>query len=185
MRKHVFRAAVLASALIALSVLTGCVSPPPPAAPAPAPEPAPAPVAQPAAPAVIAMPTILFGPNSGDFRGLTPTQTAENSAALRQVAEILRTHGYAILIEGHANPLNPPGTALRAEEETGSARMPIGLMPLSEQRARTVKAYLTDNHGIDSSMLSSVGRGGTAVVVPFADTANWWRNRRVEFILQR
>ena len=42
---------------------------------------------------------------------------------------------------------------------------------------------ILSDYGVNSSRLSTVGRGGTQPVVPRSDRNNWWKNRRVEFIL--
>jgi outer membrane protein OmpA-like peptidoglycan-associated protein len=60
----------------------------------------------------------------------------------------------------------------------------MGLQPLSEARARAVVNYLVDL-GIERGRLSSVGVGGARTVVEFGDRDNWWKNRRVEFILEK
>ena len=132
----------------------------------------------------VIVPSIIFGPNLGTFAGLDYEVMANNDRVLRRIAEILnRFEEYSILIEGHANPTTPPGTAIRAEEETGSARM-LGLQPLSEERASTVLEYLV-SLGVYRGRLSSVGMGGTRILVEFEDRDYWWQNRRVEFILIR
>ena len=56
------------------------------------------------------------------------------------------------------------------------------LIPLSRERAQAVRDFLIRN-GVDGSRLSTVGMGGTKPVVERADRENWWKNRRVEFIL--
>jgi outer membrane protein OmpA-like peptidoglycan-associated protein len=116
--------------------------------------------------------------------GIAPEVSENNDRVLRRIAEILNRFGeYSIVIEGHANPTTPPGTARRQEEETGSARV-LGLRPLSEARAGTVLEYLVEL-GVRRDRLSFVGMGGSRTLVAFEDTAYWWQNRRVEFILQR
>jgi outer membrane protein OmpA-like peptidoglycan-associated protein len=45
------------------------------------------------------------------------------------------------------------------------------------------------NLGVDKSRLTATGIGGARTLVPYADASgkpnrdNWWKNRRVEFIL--
>jgi len=51
---------------------------------------------------------------------------------------------------------------------------------LSERRAASVKAYLTDRGGIDPSLLRTEGWGKTRPLVPNTSKANKQRNRRVE-----
>jgi outer membrane protein OmpA-like peptidoglycan-associated protein len=52
------------------------------------------------------------------------------------------------------------------------------------QRAEFVKQQLIEN-GISPSRLSAVGRGGTNPIVSARDVTNRWKNRRVEFILDK
>ena len=58
------------------------------------------------------------------------------------------------------------------------------LIPLSAKRAEFVKDYLVKK-GINASRLSTVGKGGTELVVDYKDKDNNWKNRRVEFILEK
>jgi hypothetical protein len=134
--------------------------------------------------------SIMFGPDRGDFTGIPPDVLASNLRVLSRIAEILNQfRAYSIVVEGHANPVIPPGPARepggisRAEEETGSPRI-LGLQPLSEERAETVMEHLV-RLGVERGRLSAMGMGGTRVIVQFENTDNWWRNRRVEFILVR
>jgi outer membrane protein OmpA-like peptidoglycan-associated protein len=39
--------------------------------------------------------------------------------------------------------------------------------------------------GIDSSILESEGLGGANPIAAWEDRANWWKNRRVEFIVTK
>ena len=57
-------------------------------------------------------------------------------------------------------------------------------MPLSKERADAIKAYL-EKRGVSSSALTSDGMGGTMPVVDPKDKDNNWKNRRVEFILEK
>jgi outer membrane protein OmpA-like peptidoglycan-associated protein len=91
---------------------------------------------------------------------------------MKRIAEILnKFKDYRVQVEGHANPV------LRTAAEERNE-----LQPLSEQRARAVVNILVD-FGVARSRLSAVGRGGTRPVVRYEDRDNWWKNRRVEFIL--
>ncbi|MBQ4331851.1 MAG: OmpA family protein, partial [Spirochaetaceae bacterium] len=58
------------------------------------------------------------------------------------------------------------------------------LVPLSEARAELVRDMLV-SFGVKGDRLSTVGMGGRQPVVSHADRANWWKNRRVEFILEK
>jgi len=133
----------------------------------------------------IIVPSIIFAPDTGELsKGLDSVTAANNERILKRIAEVLNYFGsYRIKVEGHANPVYPPNSTQRASEEKGTAKIP-GLQPLSEQRAKAVVDYLV-NLGVDRSRLSSIGLGGTRVRVQFNDRANWWKNRRVEFILEK
>ena len=134
------------------------------------------------------VPAIIFRADNADFKGineapkngLTQEQIDNNMRVLKRIAEILnKFKGYSVSIEGHAN--NISGTEA---EETSTANGNIPLVPLSEARAETVKGILVE-FGVDASRLSTVGMGGRMPVVPRSDKDNWWKNRRVEFILEK
>ncbi|HNY16580.1 MAG TPA: FlgD immunoglobulin-like domain containing protein [Treponemataceae bacterium] len=120
----------------------------------------------------IAVPSIIFRENAADFNGLDPAVVDKNTQVLKRIAEILnKFRDYKIEVEGHAN--NVTGT--QKEEDTE-------LIPLSQLRANAVRDFLIKN-GVDGSRLTTVGMGGTKPVTARADRENWWKNRRVEFIL--
>ena len=130
----------------------------------------------------VIVPSIVFGSNSGDFKGLNSDILAVNNRILLRIAEVLNRYPtYKIKVEGHANPTTPPGTQARTDEERGT-RTVRGLQPLSEERAQSVLEFLA-THGVERSRLTAVGMGGTRIVAEFTDRDNWWKNRRVEFIL--
>jgi outer membrane protein OmpA-like peptidoglycan-associated protein len=132
----------------------------------------------------VIVPSIVFASNTGDFKRLTEEQLAHNDQILRRIAEVLEKFDtYKVTVEGHANPTTAPGTRARTTEETGTSRE-IGLKPLSQQRAQTVLNYLVEL-GVDRGRLTPLGVGSSRTVVEFADKDNWWKNRRVEFILEK
>jgi flagellar hook assembly protein FlgD len=120
----------------------------------------------------IQVPSIVFRANEADFIGLPPEVVENNNRILRRIAEILnKFRDYRVQVEGHANPV----TRTASEERTE-------LQPLSERRARATVDFLA-GFGVSRSRLSATGMGGTRPVVPYEDRDNWWKNRRVEFIL--
>jgi outer membrane protein OmpA-like peptidoglycan-associated protein len=133
----------------------------------------------------IIVPSIIFAPNTEKLtEGLDPVTSANNDRILRRIAEVLNYfETYKVKVEGHANPTYPPNSRLRASEENGTRRI-LGLQPLSEKRAKAVVEYLVDL-GIDRSRLTPVGMGGKRVRAEFTDKPNWWKNRRVEFVLEK
>ncbi|MDR2741352.1 MAG: gliding motility-associated C-terminal domain-containing protein [Treponema sp.] len=130
----------------------------------------------------IQVPSIIFRANAADFNGLAQSIGDNNYRILKRIAEILnKFRDYKITVEGHANPTTPPGSQARRNEENGSPGE-IGLQPLSENRAKATVDFLV-GFGVNRSRLSSIGMGGTRAVISFEDRDNWWKNRRVEFIL--
>ena len=122
----------------------------------------------------IAVPSIIFARDVATFDGLAPDVIERNNQILRRVAEILnRFKSYNVVVEGHAN--NVTGTE---REETNE------LIPLSKARAEAIKVILQKN-GVSAGRLSTVGMGGTRPVAAREDRDNWWKNRRVEFILRK
>ncbi|MDR2476897.1 MAG: OmpA family protein [Treponema sp.] len=120
----------------------------------------------------IQIPSIVFRENAADFEGIPPDRAGNNVRVLRRLAEILnKFRDYKIQVEGHANPV-----ARTTREERNE------LQPLSEARAKTTVNMLVE-FGVARSRLSSTGMGGTRPVVKYEDRDNWWKNRRVEFIL--
>ena len=133
----------------------------------------------------MAVPAIIFRSNAADFKTakeapgskVTPEQAANNERVLKRVAEILKKFpDYTITIVGHANNI----TGTEAEETSGD----IPLVPLSQNRAAFVKTKL-ESYGIESSRMKTEGKGGRERIASLKDTENWWKNRRVEFLLHK
>jgi len=123
----------------------------------------------------IQIPSIVFRANFADFAGLDKDVVDNNNRILRRIAQILnKFRDYKVLVEGHANTTQPAGAA-RDREETELKR-------ISEARAKAVVDILVRN-GVARNRLTSAGVGGSSPIVSFEDRNNWWKNRRVEFIL--
>jgi outer membrane protein OmpA-like peptidoglycan-associated protein len=122
----------------------------------------------------IQIPSIVFRANAADFEGLPKATVDNNNRVLRRVAQILnKFRDYRVTVEGHANPV------LGTEREEKEA-----LQPLSEARSRAVVEWL-GRFGVSRNRVSFVGKGGTKPVVSPQDQNNRWKNRRVEFILNK
>ncbi len=120
----------------------------------------------------IKVPSIIFRENGADFNNLAQEKLDNNIRVLKRIAEILnKFRDYKVKVEGHANPVTR--TVKEQTEE---------LQPLSEARAKAIVDKLVE-FGVDKNRLSYVGMGGSRPVVPYEDRDNWWKNRRVEFIL--
>ena len=129
----------------------------------------------------IQVPSIIFRANQADFAGkdvdpeygLTQEQIDNNNRVLRRIAQSLnKFREYRVQVEGHANPTsrNPPPAEAQGD------------LNLSERRARAVVDSLV-GFGVSRGRLGSVGRGSSRPIIAFEDHDNWWKNRRVEFIL--
>jgi len=134
----------------------------------------------------MAVASIIFPDGSADIFGVNERDLRTNRRVLRLVARALHRYpDYDLIIEGHANPVNAPGTQ---DRETEEARV---LVPISEARARAVLEYLSnaenfqDNPPVSRERLTAVGKGGSSVVVDFdEDPEEKTANNRVEFILK-
>lgn len=134
----------------------------------------------------MAVPSIIFLSDSSEFqkaqKNLTEEQVAKNMLVLNRIADILKKFkDYKVTIVGHANR-----TSDNLEEETLDNMNVWGraLMPLSKERADAIKAYLVKK-GVSAGSISTDGKGGTEPVANPKDKDNNWKNRRVEFILEK
>lgn len=140
----------------------------------------------------MAVPAIIFRQDEADFgvqvvddngkvvkKGITAAQAKNNERVLKRIAQILnKFKNYTVTVEGHANSV----TGLEDEETTN--KYGKALVPLSQDRAEFVIEKLK-GYGVDGSRLSAVGRGGRNPVAKLGDKDNAWKNRRVEFILNK
>ncbi|WP_294428717.1 FlgD immunoglobulin-like domain containing protein [uncultured Treponema sp.] len=140
----------------------------------------------------MAVPSIIFRQDAADFNvqvvdangkvtkpGITQAQASNNERILKRIAQILnKFKNYTVTVEGHANSVT--GT----EEEETTNKHGLALEPLSKDRAEFVKSKLK-GYGVAGDRLSAVGRGGRQPVAARGDKDNAWKNRRVEFILNK
>ena len=134
----------------------------------------------------MAVPSIIFESDAANFQKasakLNQEQIDKNVKTLNRIADILKKFkDYKVTIVGHANKItdNPDEETLDNPYEWGRASM-----PLSKERADAIKGYL-EKRGVSSSALTAEGMGGTMPVVDPKDKDNNWKNRRVEFILEK
>ncbi|MFP4485153.1 MAG: FlgD immunoglobulin-like domain containing protein, partial [Spirochaetaceae bacterium] len=127
----------------------------------------------------IRVPSIRFAPYTSDLFDVEQNLLDENLETLRRLAEILERYpDREITIEGHAVHIYwEPGSRRDREQEEV-------LVPLSRNRAQEVKEALIIL-GIERDRMDVVGFGGARPIVPHNDEENRWKNRRVEFILER
>ena len=128
----------------------------------------------------ISIPSITFAANSPSFlQGIDQDKIDKNVAVLKRLAEIFTKYQrYKIGIEGHAVMIN------WADPVKGKKEQETELLPLSKARSDAVKAYLV-KLGIADARISTEGIGGARPIVPFSDADNRWKDRRVEFWLDR
>lgn len=134
----------------------------------------------------MAVPSIIFESDAANFQTanakLDAAKVENNLKVLNRIAEILKKFkDYKVTIVGHANKItdNPDEEAIDNLQQWGRASM-----PLSKERADAIKTYLTKK-GVSASVLTTDGKGGTQPVADPKDKDNNWKNRRVEFILQK
>ncbi|HNY17090.1 MAG TPA: OmpA family protein [Treponemataceae bacterium] len=102
-----------------------------------------------------------------------------NRKTLDRIATLFtRFPDYSLTVEGYANAVFWSDEKKLAEEQKRE------LLPLSQKRADTVKAALV-MLGIDEGRITAKGLGGAKPVAAFADAQSVWKNRRVEFILEK
>lgn len=121
---------------------------------------------------------ILFAPNTPDLFLSDDEQLGSNLDTLRRLARILNRYPERdIIVEGHAAHIFLEDPARRQEQEQV-------LIPLSRARATEVMQALMIL-GVDRERMSIEAYGGSRPMVPHSNRAELWRNRRVEFLLQR
>ena len=118
--------------------------------------------------------TIYFDPDRATFRTLSKAQIDSNNETVKSIADQLLEHpNVLVVVEGYAN--NVSNTRREDIEE---------LIPLSQKRADAIKNLLIER-GVPADVISAVGKGGANPVAAWEDRANWWKNRRVEFLIRR
>lgn len=127
----------------------------------------------------IGISSIVFKPNTADFKDVEPAQKTRNLETLRLLAAKLKLFpGYDIRIEGHAVLTN------WQDKAKGEAEQKDSLIPLSKARGEAIKSALA-SAGIPASSMVTAGLGAKDPIVPDCDVKNRWKNRRVEIYLER
>ena len=127
----------------------------------------------------IVVSSIQFAGYSSDLFQVQGDLLTKNLFVLRRIANALgKFPGYKIRLEGYAvsEYWNDPKTA-EWEQKTQ-------LLPLSLNRAQAVRNAMV-LLGIDDTRFTVKGFGGTDPLVPNSDLENRWKNRRVEFYLDK
>ncbi|MCR4734236.1 MAG: OmpA family protein [Treponema sp.] len=122
----------------------------------------------------IVLNTIHFDPDRASFNKISESQRKENYETLDSLAYQFSNHpDCSVIIEGYAN--NVSNTEKEDLEE---------LIPLSQSRADAILRLLVERN-VDSDHLSAKGLGGANPIAEWKDTKNWWKNRRVEFVIEK
>lgn len=148
------------------------------------------------------VPSIVFRGDAADFKltgetddsgkviaksSLTKEQRDNDIKILNRVAQILnKFSGYKVTVVGHANPMNNyKGDEANNPEENQDGPWGRGLKALSLERAQYVRKWLVEEGKISASRLKAEGKGGLETIADKNDLQNRWKNRRVEFILEK
>jgi outer membrane protein OmpA-like peptidoglycan-associated protein len=123
--------------------------------------------------------SIVFKGYTDNYQDLPAEQAAQNRLTLdRLAAKFAKFPGYRIRLIGHAVMINWDDPNLGKPEQ---AKV---LVPLSKSRAAAIAKALAAR-GIDAKRMSIEGVGASRQVVPDSDIVNRWKNRRVEFYLEK
>lgn len=148
------------------------------------------------------VPSIVFRGDAADFgltgeldsngkiirrSSLTEDQRANNIRVLSRIAQILKKfNSYNVTIVGHANPMSAyNGNEAENPEENVDGSWGRALRPLSLERAQYVKNWLVTEGKISASRLKAEGKGGIETITDPTNLQTRWKNRRVEFILEK
>ncbi len=122
---------------------------------------------------------IYFPAYSSDFSKVDASRQATNTQALQALAQALKSAtGSKIKVIGHANKV------FWQDKIKGDREQEMTLIPLSEARAKAVTEALV-NLGVDAGLFEVAGVGADGNVEPFGDLLNNWKNRRVEFQIEK
>ncbi len=123
--------------------------------------------------------SIVFKAYTADWTDVPPDRASRNIATLNLLADKLKKFpGYQIRMQGHAVMINwddPAKGKLEQEKE---------LVPLSRARAGSIRQALVER-GIEAARMTADGVGAQDPIVPDSDLDNRWKNRRVEFFLEK
>ena len=115
---------------------------------------------------------LYFSKNGAVFTGLSRSQIRQNEKIIDEAVELIKRHpDCTVYIEGYAQ--NISGT----EKEDRTACKPLSLWRAEYVRKELIK------RGISADKIETVGMGGANPLAGPDDRSNWWKNRRVEFVI--
>lgn len=122
----------------------------------------------------ITMTTFRFDANAATFDKLDAAGKKDLDETLEKLVKKFNSvEGAHVTVEGYAN--NISGTREENEKD---------LLPLSQKRAEAIMELLAER-GIARERLSAKGMGDANPIASREDRANWWKNRRIEFYIER
>ncbi len=122
----------------------------------------------------VSVQSIRFDPNAASLTQLSDEEREEMDSMLGIITDhVMSMENSHITVYGYAN--NVSNTQKEQEEE---------LLPLSKERAEMIASLLVEK-GIPEERISVEAMGGENPIAAWEDTANWWKNRRIEFLIVR
>ena len=122
------------------------------------------------------VPNIIFGAYQHTLDSRGPAMEKRNYESIGKVVEIYNRYPlFGLGLEAHALNIYGPGTEKWKTEEQI-------LLPLTERRAESVEKALIDK-GITADRIITNAYGGLYPIASTTDSSEWWKNRRVEFIM--
>lgn len=120
----------------------------------------------------ITIQSLSFDPDAATFNELTVDQIAERDATMDSIVAVVKaTPNAKVKVMAYAN--NVSNTERENQKE---------LIPLSEKRAQVLVQMLIDR-GLKPEDVEGIGMGGANPIADWKDKANWWKNRRFEFMI--
>ncbi len=127
----------------------------------------------------ISVTSIVFKGFTADFVDIDPKLAAQNIRTLDRIAaKLAKFPGYRVELVGHAVMLNWD------DPVKGEIEQREVLIPLSNARARAIVSALRER-GVEVDRMRTEGLGAVSPVVPDSDLKNRWKNRRVDFYLDK
>lgn len=118
--------------------------------------------------------SFYFDADDSSFNSISDEQRKSNRMVLDQVASaILDQKPSNVIIEVYSNNVS------NTDEENLTE-----LVPLSQKRANAILEELI-KRDVKKENLSARGMGGSDPIASWEDKASWWKNRRVEIILEK
>lgn len=122
------------------------------------------------------VPNIIFGAYKDTLNSRGTAMTKRNYNSLEKVVGIFNKYPlFGLGLEAHALNIFTSGSEKWELEEQV-------LLPLTERRAETVQKAL-EALGLTSSIIVTNAYGGVYPIASTTDHKEWWKNRRVEFIM--